>query len=379
MHKRKKKKRDPFSSNAVRLSNKELVVTAIFIIIVVLFLAPYIWFKMEKIDTSGQFRLASKHRANYWLYRHWVADATKNHPVIFLGDSVVWGMYVNNDNTIPAKINQALGKKTVANLAIDGLHSIATKGLLENYASAIRDKKVIVHYNPLWMQSKITDLSHIAVINDEEDRDMDRAPQINHPRLIPQFSQEITAYNEGFSEKAGVLRERYIPFFALLNHIRLSFFNNDDFKQWIIDHPNENPLTKIALTIDACERDKNKNYDRDWETSGMTKQNWPWLEPEESLQWKAFQQIVQLLKKRNNEICIMIGPINPYMLTAESLKRYRALQQEICAWLKSQNVEYVLVKDMPPKMYADASHPLADGYDLIVKQLLKTKILLPKE
>ena len=378
MNKIKKKKRDPFSSNAVRLSNKEIIFTAIFIIITVLFLAPYIWFNMEKIDTSGQFRIASKHRANYWLYKHWVDQAVKKYPVIFLGDSVVWGMYVDNNNTIPAKLNKALGKDVVANLAIDGLHSIAAKGLLENYASSIKNRKVIIHYNPLWMQSRITDLSYIPVIktkSTDEDEDIDREPHINHPRLIPQFSSEITAYNKKFSEKAGVLRERYIPFFALQNHIRLAFFDNDDFNQWIIDHPHENPLARISLKVDACEHNKNKNRTLDWSASGISKQDWQWLDPEESLQWKAFQKILELLKKRNNEVCVMIGPINPYILTPESLKRYRMLQKKICAWLKLQKIEYVLVNDMPSKMYADASHPLASGYDLIVKQLLQKKIL----
>ncbi|MBN2643500.1 MAG: SGNH/GDSL hydrolase family protein [Victivallales bacterium] len=380
MHKIKKKKRDPFSSNAVRLSNKEILVTAIFTIVIVLFAIPCIWSKMEKIDTSGQFRIATKYRADYWLYQHWVDHAVKKHPVLFLGDSVVWGMYVDNNNTIPAKINKALGKDVVANLAIDGLHSIAAKGLLENYASSIENKKVILHYNPLWMQSRITDLSYTPVektisLDDDEADNRNREPQINHPRLIPQFSYEITAYNKKFSERAGVLRERYIPFFALQNHLRLTFFDNDDFNQWIIDHPHENPLSKISLKVDACERNKNKNRTLDWRASGITKQNWQWLELEDSLQWKAFQQIIELLRKRNNELCVMIGPINPYILTPESLKLYRDLQKKICLWLKSQKIEYVLINDMPSTMYADASHPLAKGYDLITKQLLQEKIL----
>jgi hypothetical protein len=386
MKKTQKKKRDPFSSNAIRLSGKEIIFTAIALLLVTLFAVPYIWFGMEEVDTSGQFRIASKHRSNYWLYRHWAEQAAKKYPVMFLGDSVIWGMYVDNNNTIPAKLNKALGKDLVANLAIDGLHSIAAKGLVESYAASVKNKKVILHYNPLWMQSKITDLSYVPVRkvksssdddedDEEEEENIRREPQINHSRLIPQFSSKIGSYNKKFGERIAVLRERHIPFFALLNHIRLTFFDNDDFNQWIVDHPAENPLAKISLTVDACERAKNKNRNFDWKSSGVTQQDWQWLEPNESLQWKAFKQLVELLKKRNNQVCVMVGPINPYILTPKSLKRYRVLQEQICAWLKLQKVEYVLIKDMPSKMYADASHPLASGYDLITEQLLQTKIL----
>jgi lysophospholipase L1-like esterase len=385
MHKNKKK-REPFSSNAIRLSNWEIIATTLGIVIIVLFALPWIWYKTENVNTEGQFRISTKHRSNYWIYQHWVEQAVKKYPVLFLGDSVVWGMYVDNNNTIPAKLNKLLRKDLVANLAVDGLHCIAAKGLLENYAEAIKNKRVILHFNPLWMQSRVTDLSSVpkgkkstlAAENMEDDDVNDSPvcePQINHPRLIPQFSNEITAYNKKLGARMAVLRERYIPFFAMLNHIRLSFFDNEDFNQWIVDHPHQNPLSKIALTIDAGEHEKNCNRELSWEASGIPKQDWKWLKSADSLQWKAFTQVVAELLANGNELCIMVGPINPYMLTPASLKRYRQLQAEIAAWLKTHKIDYVMVKDMPSRLYADASHPLAGGYDLIAKQLLKTKML----
>jgi hypothetical protein len=68
----------------------------------------------------------------------------------------------------------------------------------------------------------------------------------------------------------------------------------------------------------------------------------------------------------------MVGPLNPYMLTPASLEKFRKVQQDICAWLQTHKIKYMLVPDLPSEMYADASHPLDKGYDIIADNLLKT-------
>jgi hypothetical protein len=83
---------------------------------------------------------------------------------------------------------------------------------------------------------------------------------------------------------------------------------------------------------------------------------------------------VELLKERRNRDCVMVGPINPYILTPASLEKFRKVQQDICAWLQAHQVEYVLVPDLPSETYADASHPLDKGYDLIADTLLHSAV-----
>lgn len=362
----KKSKKRIFSSNAIRLTLWELVVLAGIMILVIFVALPWVWNYNENIVAGKNFRLGYEYRDNYWTYRSWTEKAVKEYPVLFLGDSVVWGMYVDNDNTIPSKINFSLGRDVVANIAIDGLHSLAMEGLIEYYGKKIENKKILLHYNPLWMNSTEYDLS------------TKKEMEIHHPRLIPQFSTDLKCYNEDFGKRMGIWCERNLSFFSLLNHIRITFFNNEDFNQWIVDHPYDNPFSKISFDIDPVAKN-NINNTIDWEQKGITKQDWDWMPLAQSKQWQAFKRVIQVLKDRNNEILVMVGPINPYLLSEKSLGKYRGLQNDICDWLKQEKIDYLLVPDMPSKMYADASHPLAPGYDLIVKQLLQTKMLKPYE
>jgi hypothetical protein len=80
-----------------------------------------------------------------------------------------------------------------------------------------------------------------------------------------------------------------------------------------------------------------------------------------------------MLRDKDNDILVMVGPINPYLLSEQSLKKYRRLQRDICKWLDSEKIEYFLVPDMPSEFYADASHPLALGYKQIADGLTKTR------
>ncbi|MDD5464545.1 MAG: hypothetical protein PHP62_05345 [Candidatus Moranbacteria bacterium] len=359
-----KKKKEPFTSNAIRLTNKELALIAAVFVFVIFFAVPFLWKSFEKIRTDGEFRLAYGFRDDYWVYNRWADKATEKYPVVFLGDSVIWGMYVNNENTLPAKLNKKLDGKIVANLAIDGLHCVAMQGLVENYGTAIKNKKVLLHCNPLWMNSKRYDLSG----NEEM--------SVHHPRLIPQFSPGLKCYKETFATRMSVIMERNVPFFSLINHIRLASFENEDFNQWIVDNPYKNPFAQISLSIDAQEKDK-VNSSVNWTKKGIPQQNWKWLELDDSTQWSSFKNIVKRLKADGNQIYVMIGPLNPYMLTEKSLKLLKKRQEEIQEWLRKEKVESFIVSDMPSEVYADASHPLEKGYEMIADELIKTEILKP--
>jgi hypothetical protein len=351
-----------FSSNTFRLNFKELAITGAIVVIGVLFLLPFVWSKTETLRTDGEFRMADECRDDYWAWKKWAGKASADYPVIFLGDSVVWGMYVDNDHTLPALINHRLNREVVANLAIDGLHSVALEGLLKYYGGAIRNKTVILHCNPLWMNSRKYDLS-----DDEE-------MQVHHPRLIPQLSPKFKCYAETFAGRLNILRARCIPFYSLLHHIRVAFFNNEELGQWIVDNPYKNPLGQISMAVDSGEHE-NENSAETWKQKGIGAQAWKWVPLDESHQWEAFARVIKLLRERGNRVCVMVGPINPYLLTPSSLDKFRARQHEICAWLEDHKIECVLVPDLPSESYADASHPLGIGYEQISSLLLKSDLL----
>jgi hypothetical protein len=346
-----------FSSNAVRLTWREIIIAGLAVFAGLFFLLPWIWKKVEPIDFSPNFRIAEKFRDDYWAFSRWAGAACEKCPVIFLGDSVIWGMYTDNESSLPAKINAAAGQEIAANLAIDGLHSVALKGLLENYASGIKNKTVIVHFNPLWMNSPEYDLSG------------DKPARPHHPRLLPQFIGKPGAYDEDISARMDAVKEKSIPFFSLLNHIRMSRFANADFKEWLADNPYSNPAGEILKKVDFCERRKDSNSGVSWEKSGVQKQNWSWVPLEKSRQWAAFLDILDILKNNNNNVMALIGPINRHMMTDECRAKYDALRESILAELKKRGVHCLPAPDMPSELYADASHPLEKGYGLIAKSI----------
>ncbi|OGV34318.1 MAG: hypothetical protein A2020_04535 [Lentisphaerae bacterium GWF2_45_14] len=352
-----------FSSNAVRLSLKEIAIGFFIFVICVFCIIPFLWRHFEKLEFEKDFRLAEQFRDDYWIYEKWANEAAEKYPVIFLGDSVIWGMYVNNENTLPAKLNRLAGKELVANLAIDGMHSVAMEGLLENYAKGIKNKTVILHYNPLWMNSRDYDLSG------------EKPMRIHHPRLIPQFFNKPASYDEDLTTRMDAVKEKTLPFFRLVNHIRLAFFENADFMEWMIENPYSNPAQELCKKLEICEKEKNTNSNDDWSKKGISRQNWDWLPLEKSRQWKAFGEILDILKNNNNKVLVMVGPINPYMLTDESLARYRKLQDDIKTSLERRNIQSCIVPDMPSEAYADASHPLEKGYQIIANKLYETDFM----
>jgi lysophospholipase L1-like esterase len=88
-----------------------------------------------------------------------------------------------------------------------------------------------------------------------------------------------------------------------------------------------------------------------------------------SLQWRAFRDLVEILRGRGNRVFVLIGPLNEHMLCSASLQVYRAILQGAEAWLRSSDVPYLTLATLPRDLYVDLSHPLADGYALLAGEL----------
>jgi lysophospholipase L1-like esterase len=127
----------------------------------------------------------------------------------------------------------------------------------------------------------------------------------------------------------------------------------------------------------------------------MKKQDFPWVQIEEpnfsfkkkslikrntkeflkikSFQWNSFLKVIKILKARNNKVFVIIGPFNPYILTEESLNRYNIMKDKMEKWLEGEEISYRSISDLPSEYYADASHPLKEGYAKIAEELLETE------
>ena len=94
-----------------------------------------------------------------------------------------------------------------------------------------------------------------------------------------------------------------------------------------------------------------------------------WVELEQSLQWAAFQRLVKLLQSRDNDVLVVIGPFNEHIMAAESRQVFRRLRDGISEWLMKNRVQHVVPATLPSALYADASHPLTDGYQMLASRL----------
>jgi hypothetical protein len=89
-----------------------------------------------------------------------------------------------------------------------------------------------------------------------------------------------------------------------------------------------------------------------------------------SLQWQAFRRAILLLRSRGNDVVIILGPFNEHMIAADQRPTYLSIHERIVQWLNQQRFFIIAPSPLPSSFYADASHPLTDGYSLLARQLL---------
>src|SRR5205085_4395030 len=130
---------------------------------------------------------------------------------------------------------------------------------------------------------------------------------------------------------------------------------------WTLEHPYENPLKPLARGLPPAD-DALRHLPQPWYKSGITRQDYPWVDPGTSLQWQAFQRVVQILRQRDNRVFVLVGPLNEHMLNPDSRQRYQQVKATITAWLQAEQIPHAVPAPLPSEQYGDASHPLAAGY-----------------
>jgi len=353
-------------SNSIRLSAWQWLGISVFAVVLVLGAAP-LWKQIERFDMEHSYRIPHELSQDYWLFERYAADfAVANYHAVMLGDSVVWGEYVAPGETLPHYLNHPSANKerlwigdrhACANLGIGGAHPLALAGLIEHYGASIANTRVLLHCNPLWMSSLKTDLQ------DEKFTDF------NHPRLVPQFVPHIPSYaKEEISPRLGVLVEQRVPFSKWTNHLQQAYYEQSDIPSWTLKHPYDNPLGPLTKPLPAVDEAR-RHEALPWYKTGKTKVDFDWLDLDTSLQWRAFQEVVEVLQRRGNRVFVLVGPFNEHMLTAASLERYKKVKSTISAWLKEKQIPHAVPSPLPSEQYGDASHPLAVGYATLARQL----------
>jgi len=359
-----------FSSNSLRLSGCEWIFVGIVVLALFCF-GPTLWERMEKFEPETDYRLPYELGNDYWLYSRYSRFACSQFKMIVIGDSVIWGHYVSQYDTLPECLNKIAGSDQFANLGVDGIHPAALAGLLKYYGRDISNNKVVLHFNPLWMSSKKHDLQ------------TEKEFRFNHPKLVPQFIPNIPCHKDPYSKRISAVVERYVPFLSWTSHLKITYFENMDLPAWTLEHPYENPANAVTLQLPAS-ANNNQNEPLSWTARGVAKTDFQWVEPESSLQWNFFQRSVKLLKERGNSVFVLVGPFNEHMLEGGSIGIYRKMKSKIEVWLQKNNIAYYMPPALPSEWYVDASHPMSEGYAMLAKQLFenesfRTSILAPPQ
>jgi hypothetical protein len=357
--------------NAMRLNSRQWLAVAI-VVVVAWLVTPWVWKKLERFDTGPDYRIPYSLSKDYWLYgRRLERIAATN--IVVVGDSVIWGEYVRADGTFPHFLNEQSGQRgKFINAGVNGLFPLAFEGLIRNYGEPLRHRKIILHCNMLWMSSPKADLS-----TTKEER-------FNHADLVPQFSPRIPCYKADLNHRLAAIVERHFTFSQWANHLHVAYFDQKNLLAWTLEEdssaptrlPNsyKNPLAQITLTVpsespDDADRGPASPRHKPWSTIGPGSTRFEWVELDRSLQWGAFQRTVKLLQARGNDVLVVVGPFNEHIMAEENRAAFRRLRDGVVDWLVKNHVPHVAPAALPSALYADASHPLTEGYRMLAERL----------
>jgi hypothetical protein len=358
-------KPEPTTSNAFALTGRQWIALALFAVALYV-LTPVAWKRVEKLDAGPDYRIPYDLSSDYWLWSRIADQAAATHDTVILGDSVVWGQYVRPAETLSHYLNALEGSDRTANLGLDGAYPLALAGLIESYGKGIRNKRVLLQCNPLWMSSPIHDFRE-----SEETK-------LNHLALVPQFTPSLPCYHEEVSRRIGRIVERNVPFTGWTAHLQAAYFGSSNIPGWTLEHPYENPLKPVTGKLPPS-GDELRHEPISWSARGIPKQNMPWVDLPSSPQWASFRRAVEILQSRGNTVMVVVGPFNEHLLTDASRGKYATLKRGIEDWLKERGIPWIAPPVLPSEYYGDASHPLSAGYALLAKELVADGFLATAE
>jgi hypothetical protein len=208
--------------------------------------------------------------------------------------------------------------------------------------------------------------------------------RFNHANLVPQFSPRIPCYKADLNHRFAAIVEHHFTFSQWANHLQVAYFGQKNILTWTLEedgstpprYPNayKNPLTQITMTVPSepvedSERGSTSSRHKPWSTTGQGSTRFEWVELDRSLQWAAFQRLVKLLQSRGNDVLVVLGPFNEHIMAEENRAAFRRLRDDIVVWLGKNQVRHVVPATLPSALYADASHPLTEGYQQLAKNL----------
>lgn len=362
----------PFGVNEVRLSGRQWLAAALVVWLVALLTPPF-WESIERFETGPDYRIPYELSKDYWLYGRRLRQVAAPDRVTVLGDSVVWGEYVLADGTLSHFLDcEAGATNRFINAGVNGLFPLALEGLVRHYGEALQRQKVVLHCNLLWMTSPKADLS------------TDKEEPFNHARLVPQFSPRLPCYKADANARLSALVQRQVDFLGWVGHLQSAYFGQKSILDWTLAddggdpprYPNacKNPFWQITWSVPSApkadpERGPQSARHKPWLANGAGPSHFEWVALERSLQWRAFQRVLGILQQRGNDVLVVIGPFNEHLVAEENRPAYRESRDGVASWLAERQVPHVVPELLPSALYADASHPLTEGYARLAREI----------
>lgn len=358
-----------YGRNPLRLDGRQWTAVAAVLAPVLLGL-PGLWRGWAAFQPGRDYRVPYELSQDYWHVSRWYDAAARRGAVLVLGDSVVWGEYAGRGETLSGQLNALSGADTYANLGINGLHPAALHGLLRHHGTGIRNRRLILVLNTLWMTSPKHDLR-------EPSPDWEEAQaSFNHPALMPQLTRAVPRYAAPLEQRAAYVVAREVPFFAWMDHLRAAgslVSTPAEAPSGFSEEPRiEMPLPQPFRGLRAGGPEPAPGPHGQpvtWEERGIPVLPVAWPAPEESLQWRFFRDAVSLLRRRGNQVCVFVNPFNPHLQTPEALAKHGAMVDALAWQLAREGTRVIRGTPLPPDEYADASHPLPAGYARQAREL----------
>ncbi len=345
-------------SNAMILSVKEWIIT-ILLFAVISATIYYGWNSWEEYAPGPDHRETcwAEKQSDYWAYNRWLKYVRQHYKVLLIGDSVIWGQEVRNDETISHYINEFHGEDIVANCGNDGLFMAGINGIVNHYGGNLDNANIILQLSPLWISSLRRDLRGAKKF------------RYHHPRLIPQFSSRITYYHD-LNTRLGYQFEHYFKLFPFVRHLMANYYDNKSISSWINDNPYRNPFTAITFQA-APVMAESQGKGISWISKGIKLSDASFVIPSESIQWECFVNALKKLQAMNSRVFVLIGPYNHYMHTPGSQRRLFSTINILKKNLDDMKIPYfdTLRIEIPSDTFADSCHLLKEGHIMLAEEL----------
>jgi hypothetical protein len=164
--------------------------------------------------------------------------------------------------------------------------------------------------------------------------------------------------------------EQRLPFSSWTNHLQQAYFDRSDIPSWTMEHPYDNLLKQFKHGLPPSDNIL-RHEAISWTARGIQEQDYPWVDLETSFQWRFFRRAVEILEGRGNRVFVIVGPFNEHAMQEKSHETYQKIKNGIAAWLQSKSIAHIVPPPLASELYADASHPLADGYRMLAKEIFQ--------